>query len=325
MSAIVRCTLCPAECRLENFQVGSCRARMNRDGKLITLVYGKVCAAHVDPIEKKPIFHMLPGSGAFSIATPGCNLSCRFCQNWGISQAAPEKIRTDDLPPEQVIHLARRNGCRSIAYTYTEASIYYEYMLDTARLAKAAGLRNIWVTAGYINREPLRQLVPFLDAANIDLKAFDEAFYRDICGGKLKPVLEAIELTVSSGVLVELTNLIVPTHNDSDKMLTDLCRWARRTLGPDVPLHFSRFYPQYKMDNLPPTPIETIVRAHGIAKAEGINYVYTGNVPYDGRSDTFCPGCGEALLRRVGYRVTSNRLVGGACPKCGRKIPGVWS
>jgi pyruvate formate lyase activating enzyme len=325
VSDTVKCTLCPADCRLENFQVGACRARMNREGKLITLVYGRVCAVHVDPIEKKPIFHMLPGSGAFSIATPGCNLTCRFCQNWGISQAAPEKIRTEELPPEEVVRRAVGKGCRSVAYTYTEPSIYYEYMLDTARRAKEAGLRNVWVTAAYINRKPLEQLIPFIDAANIDLKAFDEAFYRDICGGKLKPVLEAIELTVSRGVLVELTNLVVPTHNDSDRMLTDLCRWVIRTLGPDVPLHFSRFYPQYKMDNLPPTPVETIGRAYDIARAEGINYVYTGNVPHDGRSDTCCPGCGGRLVGRVGYRVTHNALVGGACPTCRRTIPGVWS
>ncbi len=322
---MIKCTLCPHECLLENYQIGLCRTRMNMEGKLITLAYGKPCSVHVDPIEKKPIFHMLPGTGAFSLATAGCNLSCKFCQNWGISQASPEKMRNLDLPPERVVALAREKGCRSIAYTYSEPSVFYEYMLETSRLARQAGIRNIWVTAGYINPEPLKKLATVMDAANIDIKAFDENFYRDICGASLKPVLAATELACSLGMWVELTNLIVPTLNDDPAMIRKLCRWIRATLGPDVPLHFSRFYPEYKLKNLPPTPLETLNLARNIAREEGINYVYTGNVPYDENSDTICPQCGQKLVRRIGYVVAECRIREGYCFKCSRKIPGIWS
>ena len=251
----LQCQLCPQECILENYQVGLCRVRINRDDRLYSLVYGKPCTVHVDPIEKKPIFHMLPGSGAFSLATAGCNLTCKFCQNWEISQSGAEETRNSDLPPERVVSLALQKGCRSIAYTYSEPAVFYEYMLDTAKLAHRRGLRNIWVTGGYINPEPLRELAPFVDAANIDLKGFTDEYYRKVCGGRLQPVLDAIELSVKLGILVELTNLIIPTLNDDLDRIGEMCRWIREALGPDVPLHFSRFHPQYRLQKLPPTPL----------------------------------------------------------------------
>jgi pyruvate formate lyase activating enzyme len=322
----IRCTLCPHECRLENYQIGICRARMRLDDKLVTLAWGKACSAHADPVEKKPLFHFVPGSGAFSFAAAGCNLRCTFCQNWGISQAGPETVRSFDLPPDKVVSLAREKNCRSIAYTYSEPSVFFEYMFETASLAREKGLRNIWVTAAYINPEPLRRLAPVMDAANIDIKAFSESFYRDICGGSLKPVLAATELARSLGIWVELTNLLVPTLNDDPAMIRDLCRWTVKTLGPDVPLHFSRFFPEYRLRNLPPTPLSTLNMAAEIAREAGIRHVYTGNVPYDGNSDTRCPTCGETLITRIGYTVTLDRLSGtGRCPRCAAAIPGVWS
>jgi pyruvate formate lyase activating enzyme len=298
---------------------------MHLEGKVVTLVHGQPCSVHVDPIEKKPIFHLLPGSGSFSLAAAGCNLSCKFCQNWGISQAAPEKVPHLDLPPEKVVEQALAAGCRSVAYTYTEPSVFYEYMVETADLARARGLHNVWVTAGYLNPEPLRQMARVVDCANIDLKSFSDRFYREVCGGTLAPVLEAIELACSLGMWVELTNLVVPTLNDDPALIRDMCRWIRATLGPDVPLHFSRFFPQYRLTNLPPTPLETLSTAREIALEEGIRYVYTGNVPHDGNADTRCHGCGEVLVGRRGYMVTLQRLRGGSCPACGTAIPGIWS
>jgi pyruvate formate lyase activating enzyme len=321
----IRCELCPEECVLENYQVGACRVRINRDDRLFSLVYGKPCAVHVDPIEKKPIFHMLPGSAAFSLATAGCNLKCRFCQNWEISQVPPEETRNSDLPPEEVVELALRKGCRSIAYTYSEPVVFFEYMLDTAKIARRRGLRNIWVTGAYINPDPLRELAPWIDAANIDLKGFTDDYYRKVCGGRLRPVLDAIELSVELGVMVEITNLIVPTLNDDPGLIGEMCDWIGRSLGPDVPLHFSRFHPQYRLQKLPPTPLDTMWKAHDIARESGLHYVYTGNVPYDERSNTFCPTCRRRLITRVGFFVTQNHIREGSCPFCGTSIAGIWT
>jgi len=321
----IRCELCPEECVLENYQVGACRVRINRDDRLFSLVYGKPCAVHVDPIEKKPIFHMLPGSAAFSLATAGCNLKCRFCQNWEISQVPPEETRNSDLPPEEVVELALRKGCRSIAYTYSEPVVFFEYMLDTAKIARRRGLRNIWVTGAYINPDPLRELAPWIDAANIDLKGFTDDYYRKVCGGRLRPVLDAIELSVELGVMVEITNLIVPTLNDDPGLIGEMCAWIGRSLGPDVPLHFSRFHPQYRLQKLPPTPLDTMWKAHDIARESGLHYVYTGNVPYDERSNTFCPTCRRRLITRVGFFVTQNHIREGSCPFCGTSIAGIWT
>jgi pyruvate formate lyase activating enzyme len=302
----VKCLLCPTECVLEDYQVGSCRVRINRDDRLLSLVYGKPCAVHVDPIEKKPIFHMTPGAAVYSIATAGCNLTCKFCQNWEISQTGPAETRNADLPPEEVVNRALESGCRAIAYTYSEPSVFYEYMLETARLARSRGLRNIWVTAAYINPDPLRELAPWIDAANIDLKGFTDEYYRTVCGGRLQPVLDAIVLAAELGVMVEITNLIVPTLNDDLKLIGEMCAWIKENLGPDVPLHFSRFHPQYRLQKLPPTPLETRRQAHRAALDRGLRYVYTGNVPYDERSNTFW-------------------IRGGLCPQCGFAIAGIWT
>jgi len=321
----VKCLLCPTECVLDNYQVGSCRVRINRDDRLLSLVYGKPCAVHIDPIEKKPIFHMTPGAAVYSIATAGCNLTCKFCQNWEISQASPGSTRNADLPPEAVVTRALEKGCSAIAYTYSEPSVFFEYMLDTAKLARSRGLRNIWVTGAYINPAPLRELAPWIDAANIDLKGFTDEYYRTVCGGRLQPVLDAIVLAAELGVLVEITNLIVPTLNDDLKRIGEMCAWIKEALGPDIPLHFSRFHPQYRLQKLPPTPLETLRRAHRTALDCGLRYVYTGNVPHDEKSNTFCPQCRLLLVSRRGYFVKVNRISGGQCPQCGFAIAGIWT
>jgi pyruvate formate lyase activating enzyme len=321
----IECTLCPHACRLADYEIGLCRVRIHRDGKLYSLVYGKACAVHVDPVEKKPLFHMLPGTGAYSLATAGCNLSCRFCQNWEISQATPDATRNDDLQPDAAVAAAVAARCRSIAFTYSEPTVFFEYMLDTARLARARGLRTIWVTAGYINPEPLRELATVLDAANIDIKSMRDSYYREVCDARLQPVLDAVALAVRLGVMVEVTYLIVPTLNDGMDEVRELARWMKSTVGPDVPLHLSRFFPMYRLERLPPTPLETMARAHDAARGEGLNHVYTGNVPHDERSNTYCPKCGALLIARLGYTVRTMRVIDGACPDCGRKIHGIWS
>jgi len=322
---IVQCKLCPKECRLIEGRRGDCRVRVNIGGRLITLVYGKVCAFHIDPIEKKPIFHMLPGTPIFSIATAGCNLHCKFCQNWEISQTPPERVNNVDMPPEVVVSLAKRYGCPSIAYTYTEPVIFYEFVRDTAILAKENGLRNVLVTAGFINEKPLRELCRYIDASNTDLKAFNDEYYRKICYGRLRDVLKALVIQKEEGVLLEVTNLILPTLNDNEKEIREMCRWIVRNLGSETPLHFSRFYPMYKMLHLYPTPEKTLERAREIAFEEGLKFVYVGNVPGTPSEWTYCPSCKKVLIRRVGYAILENNLINGRCKFCGEVIYGVWS
>lgn len=321
--AKVRCKLCPKECELAHGERGDCRIRVNIDGKLIALTYGKPCSAHIDPIEKKPMFHFLPGSTIFSIATAGCNLHCKFCQNWEISQTNPEDTQNFDLPPKSVVQAAKQNNCPSVAYTYSEPMAYFEYARDSSALARDAGLKNVIVTAGYINEAPLRELCKFTDGANIDLKGFSEDFYREVCDGDLATVLRSHEVLVEEGVFIEITNLIVPTLNDDPKMIRGMCKWIVKNLGPEVPLHFSRFFPMYRMKHLFPTPQNTLDTARDIARSEGLKYVYVGNIP-GVDEDTRCPKCGIVLISRVGYNVTGNKLEGGACPNCGNRIPGVW-
>lgn len=322
---IVKCTLCPRECRLAHAQRGDCRVRVNLDGKLMTLVFGKPSAVHIDPIEKKPMFHMLPGTTAFSIATAGCNLHCKFCQNWELSQSNPEDLNPEDLPPEKVVSLALQYGCRSIAYTYSEPIIFYEYTYETSRLARQAGIKNILVTAGFINEKPLRKLCAVSDAANLDIKGFTEDYYRTICAGRLKPILDCAEIMRQEGVLVEITNLIVPTLNDELETIQRMSEWIVQHLGPDTPLHFSRFHPQYQLQALPPTPVGILMQARETARAVGINYVYVGNVPGSGAEDTVCPRCGALLIARIGYQTRIVELSGGVCGRCGHAIPGIWS
>ena len=320
----VRCGLCPFRCALGSGQRGRCSVRLNLDGTLYALTYGKPLSVNIDPVEKKPLFHFQPGSRTFSLATAGCNLGCVFCQNWELSQAFPESARAQDLAPEQVVALAAQHGCRNISYTYSEPTVFYEYMLAIARLARARGLRNIWVTAGFIEQAPLRELCRYIDAANIDVKGFSEQFYRDYCHAALAPVLRTVETCHRAGVWVEVTYLVVPGGNDSETMLRDFSRWLFRVGQGNIPLHFSRFQPSYRMRNQPPTPEATLVRAAEIAAGEGHKFVYLGNLPGNAWQATRCPRDGAPLLERSGFVITGQQLQGGRCPVHGDTIPGVW-
>ncbi len=321
----VQCDLCPKDCLIAPGQSGECRVRVNIDGKLLAVTYGRPCSAHVDPVEKKPLFHFLPGTGIFSIATAGCNLHCKNCQNWDISQRNPEDVAAYELPPEEVPRVALEHGCRSVAYTYSEPIIFYEYTVDSCIRAHEAGLKNVLVTAGYVNKAPMEKLCAVADAANIDLKAMSDAFYRDVCGATLKPVLDALVVAKSSGVIVEVTNLVIPTLNDGDDQIGGLCRWVAENLGKETPLHFSRFHPDYRMKNLPPTPAGTLDRAREIAEAAGLYYVYIGNVTRRDAENTYCPGCNALLVERRRYAILQNRVTGGRCPDCNQEIYGLWS
>lgn len=319
----VQCFLCPNECVLAPGQYGTCKARKNIDGKLYSMVYGRIASEHVDPIEKKPFFHVLPGSQAFSIASTGCNMRCLFCQNWNISQCFPEDIPTRSVTPEQIVDEALKSGAQSIAFTYNEPVINFEFMLDTAKLAKAKGLRNVIISNGYIEQKPLEELLQYIDAYKVDLKAFNEKFYRKFTGGHLDAVLETLRTLKRKKVWFEIVTLLVPGENDSDEELRALAKWIRENLGDSVPLHFSRFFPQYKLQNLPPTPPETIVRARQIAREEGLKFVYTGNIADPDGETTFCPKSGQKAIVRQGYFIITNNLKDGACPD-GEKIQGIW-
>jgi pyruvate formate lyase activating enzyme len=279
---------------------------------------------HIDPIEKKPFFHFLPGTLAFSLATAGCSLRCKYCQNHGISQHPPEELRSTNAPPEAVVRASVREGVQSIAYTYSEPMVFYEYMLDTARLARRAGLRNTVISAGYANPEPLRELCRAVDAIKIDLKGNNEDFYREVCGGTLEPVLAAIRTIREMGVHLEIVNLVVPSLNDDPSELRALVAWVMDTLGPDVPLHFSRFHPDYQLTNLPPTPVETLEAARQAALDVGLHYVYLGNVPGHEGNHTYCPTCGQMIVRRAGMATMSMNIVDGRCGYCDTQIAGVW-
>jgi pyruvate formate lyase activating enzyme len=322
----VQCDLCPRRCALIPGGRGFCGVRENQDGTLVTLVYGRPCSLHVDPIEKKPLFHVRPGAAAFSIATVGCNLRCLFCQNWEISQAAPEDVegRTRSLSPEEVIEAVRRSGAPVIAYTYTEPTVFYEYMFDIARLAQEAGILNVMHSAGYINEEPLRRLCPYLTAANIDLKGFNERFYGEFSFGNLQDVLRTLKILDEEGVWVEVTNLLIPGLNDTPEEIRRMCVWIRDNLGPETPLHFSRFWPLYKLKHLAPTPAGKLEEARRIAQDVGLKYVYIGNIGGHPGEDTFCPKCGKLIIDRAGYVIRRNDIKDGACAFCGEKIEGRW-
>ncbi len=324
MAKTVGCELCPNGCVLDINQTSRCRTRINRDGKLYSLVYGKPCAVHVDPIEKKPFFHFLPGTTAFSIATAGCVLSCKFCQNWQISQAKPEETDTYDMPPEKVVNNAAAYKCKSIAYTYTEPTAFYEYMYDTAVIARNRKVRNTVHSCGYINEKPLRKLSKYLDAAAIDLKAFTEDFYERICNGSLKPVLASLAVLKEEGVWLEITNLVIPTLNDDLKKINEMSGWIVKNLGPEVPIHFSRFIPHYKLTNLPPTPLETLSEARKTAMDAGLKFVYIGNIRHEGEN-TFCPKCRKLLIERQAYTIVQNNVSRGKCKFCNTAVAGVWS
>jgi pyruvate formate lyase activating enzyme len=322
----VQCQICPKQCEIGDGQSGDCRVRINRGGKLLATTFGRPCTANVDPIEKKPLHHFLPGTGAFSIATAGCNLHCKNCQNWQISQAGPLEVEGAPLPPADVVRQAQMSRCRSIAYTYTDPVVFYEYAVETSKLARAAGIRNVLVTAAYINPKPLREMCKVVDAANADLKFMDDKLYASNCDASLKPVLDALVIFREEGVWLEVTNLVIPTLNDDDASFLKLCRWIVDNLGPDVPLHFSRFQPLYQLRHLPVTPEEALNRARRVALDCGVRYCYTGNVWGGEGEHTVCPKDQTVLIRRVGYRIKEYNLTkDGLCPACGEKIPGVWS
>ncbi|MEW6670600.1 MAG: AmmeMemoRadiSam system radical SAM enzyme [Thermodesulfobacteriota bacterium] len=320
----IRCDLCPHRCEVEPGERGLCEVRENIGGKYYSLTYANPCAVHVDPIEKKPFFHVLPTSQSFSIATAGCNFDCKFCQNWEISQARPEDTFNYEMDPEQVVQLAGRYGCRSIASTYVEPTIFFEYMLAVARLAKKAPLLKVMHSNGFINPTPLDELCNFLDAACIDLKGFSQEYYRDMAGGSLAPVLDTLKHLKAKAVHTEIVNLVVPGKNDDPAGVLAMCRWIKNELGPDTPLHFSRFYPRYKLKGIAPTPVETLEKARQTAMAAGLHYVYIGNVASHPGENTYCPNCRRLLIKRVGYSVGLMEVKDGNCRFCGRPIAGIW-
>lgn len=318
-----QCNLCPNHCLLAEGQTGLCKVRQNIGGKLYNLAYGKVVSVHLDPIEKKPFFHFLPGSKSYSLATAGCNLRCLYCQNWEIAQNFPEDVKSESMTAEEVVRQALQSNSQSIALTYSEPIAFYEYMLDIARTAKEKGLKVVVVSNGYINQEPLKELLKYIDAIKIDLKGFDEEFYQKFIGGHLQPVLDNLKTIKQSGVWLEIVNLLIPGENDSEEEIRAMSQWIKENLGEEVPLHFSRFYPMYKLQNLPPTPEETVIRAFQIAKETGLKYVYTGNITYPSGETTYCPKSGQVAIKRIGYFVEENNLKNGQCSD-GEKIPGVW-
>lgn len=320
----IECGVCPKKCVIADLERGYCGNKENRKGTYYSLVYGKACSAHIDPIEKKPLFHYLPGTEALSIAAAGCNFECKFCQNWRIAQYRPEQVESIDLPPEKVVSLTQDKRCPTIAYTYTEPVVFYDYMHDTAQLARRRGVGSVMISNGFINEEPLRKLCTQLAAVKIDLKAFSESFYRDYCSGELKPVLATLKTLKAIGIWYEIVVLLIPTLNDGEDEIRSMCRWIRSELGDSVPVHFSRFHPMYKIKNLPSTPVKTLENARAVARQAGLHYVYLGNVPGHEGENTYCPGCGEVLIARTGFYIVKNVLREGKCPSCGLAIPGVW-
>ena len=320
----VQCHLCAHHCVIARGKRGICGVRENRGGILCTLVYGRTIAENIDPIEKKPLFNFLPGSKSFSIATAGCNFRCLHCQNHDISQMPRNRdvIMGKNLSPDDIVSLAKQNGCESISYTYTEPTIYYEYACDTAKRASAEGLKNVFVTNGYITEEPLRAISPYLDAANIDLKSFAEGFYKKICGAKLQPVLDAIKLYRDLNIWIEITTLIIPTHNDSTPELEQIASFIK-DLGTDIPWHITAFHPTYRLTDQAPTPVSALMQARDIGIRAGLRYVYVGNVPGERGENTYCYNCGELLIERYGFKIITNSISDAQCPKCQVKIDGV--
>jgi len=319
----LQCVLCPKNCVIKENQFGFCGVRKNIKNKLYSLVYSKPISVAIDPIEKKPLYHFLPGTKSFSIGTVGCNLRCKHCQNWQTSQAKPRHYPTSTLEPEDIVKEAIKNDCKSISYTYNEPTIFYEFMLDTAKLAKKDNLKNTMVTNGFINKEPLKKLLPHMDAANIDLKAFDDQFYREITSAWLEPVLESIKI-MSKKIWIEITNLIIPTLNDDPKKIKEMCKWIRNNVGADVPLHFTAFYPTYKLTDIPPTQSETLFKARDVALKEGLNHIYVGNIMSGEANNTYCKKCKKLIIERSHFWVHKNNIENGKCAFCGEKIAGIW-
>jgi pyruvate formate lyase activating enzyme len=320
----IECGICPKKCVIADLERGYCGNKENRGGTYYSLVYSQPCAVHVDPIEKKPLFHCLPATNAFSIAAAGCNFECRFCQNWQIAQFRPEQVESIIMDPKTVVRLALKRNASTIAYTYSEPIVFYEYMLDCAREGRRKGVGSVMISNGFINEEPLVELCKHLTAVKIDLKAFTDKFYRDYCSGELEPVLNTLKILKKVNMWFEIVVLIIPTLNDDPAEVKQMCTWIAENLGKDVPIHFSRFHPMYKIKNLPPTPPRTLENCHAIAAGAGLRYVYIGNVPGHHAENTYCPRCNEILIRRVGYSILENKIKNGKCSFCGALIPGVW-
>jgi pyruvate formate lyase activating enzyme len=344
----IQCRLCPNACLLAPGDRGHCRNRVHKEGKLYTLAYGNPCTMHVDPIEKKPLFHYLPGAKAFSLATAGCNLRCKNCQNWEISQTTPERTKDPTGPsllpatanllrldssdmarlslfPDDVVQATKASGAEVVAYTYSEPITAFEYVRDTARAARAAGLHNVWISNGTIEREPLFELCPLLDAANVNLKSYSPEVYAELNGGTLEPVLRTLKRLKERGVWLEVTNLVVPTYTDKLDVIRRMCGWLVSELGPEQPLHLSRFHPKYLLEHLPPTPQDSLLRAREIARGEGLRHVYLGNVAQiAGAEDTLCANCSKVVVERQGFHTGVIHLRGGHCEFCGAKVAGIW-
>ena len=321
----VQCLLCPRRCLINQGDRGHCRTRENRKGELFTMSFGRVAALNNDPIEKKPFFHFHPGTMVLSAAAAGCNIHCKFCQNWQLSQAAPEDVRATFAPPDKLVHLALKNNIPSLAFTYSEPSIFFEFMYETAREARDKGINFTVVSNGYINHEAAARLAPHVSAYKIDLKSFSDDFYRDYCQARLAPVLKTLETLAASGVWLEIVNLVLPTANDSEKEIRAMASWIKNNLGDSTPIHFTRFHPMYRLLNLPPTPVSTLEACHASAAAEGLKYVYVGNVPGHPLESTYCHTCGAEVIKRTGLWAAESYLEQGRCPKCRTVIPGVWS
>jgi pyruvate formate lyase activating enzyme len=321
----VRCNLCAHRCAIKPDRRGICGVRENKNGILQTLVYGMLIAENVDPIEKKPFFHVYPASRSYSIATAGCNFSCSFCQNHEISQMPRSEriIAGVDITPAEIVARAKKSGSQTIAYTYTEPTVYFELACDTAKIAVENGLKNVFVTNGFMTAETIEAIAPNLAAANVDLKSFRDEFYKKQCGARLNPVLDSLKKMKETGIWVEITTLLIPTLNDSEDELKDIARFIAG-LGIETPWHISRFHPQFKMQNLPVTPVSSLHRAVQIGKNAGLKYVYCGNVPGDKGENTYCSNCGQLLIERFGFKIISLNLQGNKCPKCATKLDGIF-
>jgi pyruvate formate lyase activating enzyme len=321
---LVKCGLCPNRCVIPPGMRGRCNARMNSEGKLYSLVYGNLSSISVDPIEKKPVFHLLPGTYALSVSTAGCVLSCKYCQNWQISQSLPEEVCNYHITPAELVKKALELNCDSIAYTYNEPTVFFEFMIDTAKLAAEKGLKNVMVSCGYINQEPLEELIEVMDIIKVDLKGFSEEFYRTITGGHLEPVKQTIETLAKNKKLLDIVCLIIPGLNDDTETCTKMYEWLKKIAGPLPSLFLSRYYPTYKLRNIGPTPVSKLENLRELAISKGLKYVYIGNVSGNEGEDTFCHNCGKLLIDRLGYQIVTNKLSDGKCPYCKTKIPGIW-
>jgi pyruvate formate lyase activating enzyme len=319
-----QCNLCPNACKLADGGRSICRNKFNVGGKFYTIAYGNPCTVHTDPIEKKPLFHFFPETSIYSLATAGCNFRCLNCQNWTISQVGPEKTENESISPDEVVKACQLAGTTSIAYTYSEPISYYEYTFDTAKAANAAGIKNVFISNGYINKEPLTELCKYLDAASINLKSYKDSIYQELNGGTLQPVLDTLLTLKENKVWLEIINLVVPTWTDDMTMIGEMCEWLNKNGFSETPLHFSRFTPMYKLTNLPYTPVDTLEKARETAMNAGLKYVYIGNVPGNDAENTFCPGCSKKIISRKGFTVLENHIINGNCEYCSTAIAGIW-